>query len=293
MTAEWLESDLRRVRAQNPSPLTASGTNTYILGRGKVVVIDPGPNLPGHLAAILAALLPGESVTGILVTHCHLDHSALAPALSQATGAPTLAFGPAHSGRTALMERLAQDGLPTGAEGFDLGFAPDRLVAHGEDLRFGDLAITALHTPGHTGCHLSFAHQGRLFSGDLVMGWSTSLISPPDGDMAAYMNSLALLNRTPWIAAYPGHGDAVADPAARIGDLVQHRLGREAQVLAALGPAPRTLPDLTRQIYADTPPHLWPAAERNLLAHLIKLWQQGQVRADPHPGAQAKYSAEL
>ena len=288
---EWVEPDLRRVRADNPSALTGTGTNTYLLGRGQVVVIDPGPDLPGHLAAILNALTPNEAICAILITHCHLDHSALAPALARATGAATYGFGPAHSGRSAVMQHLAAKGLATGGEGFDTGFRPDHRVPDGAVLTLGGRQITALHTPGHTGCHLSFLEGGRLFSGDLVMGWSTSLISPPDGDMAQYMASLARLSGLAGMAAgtaYPGHGAPV--PAMdRIAALTLHRQNREAALLAALGPRPRSLPDLTRQLYADTPPTLWPAAERNLLAHLIKLWQEGRIRADPAPGPTAAY----
>lgn len=290
MTTEVLSPDIRRIRAQNPSALTGTGTNTYILGRGVVVVIDPGPEMPDHLKAILAALEPDETVAAILVTHCHLDHSGLAPALATATGAPTYGFGPAHSGRSTLMQQLAATGLPTGGEGFDPGFVPNHRVADGAILRFGALEIAAIHTPGHTGCHLSFAHHGSLFSGDHVMGWSTSLISPPDGDMAAYMDSLTRLSQHRWTAAYPGHGDVISDPGTRMRDLMRHRQQREQNLLTALGTLPRSIPDLTRQLYADTPPALWPAAMRNLLAHLIKLWQEGQVAATPGPGADAVYS---
>ena len=288
---EWLAPDLRRIRADNPSALTGTGTNTYLLGRGQVVVIDPGPDLPGHLAAILTALREDEAICAILITHCHLDHSALAPALAKTTGAATYGFGPAHSGRSPVMQQLAANGLATGGEGFDPNFHPDHSVPDGAVLSLAGRQITALHTPGHTGCHLCF-HQGdRLFTGDLVMGWSTSLISPPDGDMAQYMASLARLSGLVGlvgVTAYPGHGEPTP-AAARIAALTLHRQTREAALLAALGPEPRSLPDLTRQLYADTPPALWPAAERNLLAHLIKLWQEGRITADPTPSPTALY----
>ena len=285
---EWLAPDLRRIRADNPSALTGTGTNTYLLGRGQVVVIDPGPDLPGHLAAILSALDAQEAICAILITHCHLDHSALVPALVKATGAATYGFGPAHSGRSPVMQHLAANGLATGGEGFDIRFRPDHPVPDGAELNLAGLQIRALHTPGHTGCHLCFLEGERLFSGDLVMGWSTSLISPPDGDMSQYMVSLARLAGLAATTAYPGHG-APVPAAARIGALTLHRQTREAALLAALGPQPRSLPDLTRQLYADTSPALWPAAQRNLLAHLIKLWQEDQVTADPSPNTTAIY----
>lgn len=293
MALTWLEPDLRQIRADNPSALTGTGTNTYLLGRGAVVVIDPGPALPVHLAAILAALDPGETIAAILVTHCHRDHSALAPALAERTGALTYAYGAAHSGRSALMQDLAQGGLASGGEGFDEHFRPDRTLADGDILSVGGLRIEALHTPGHTGCHLCFGIGARLFSGDHVMGWATSLVSPPDGDMAAYMASLAKLAARDWITAYPGHGQAIEAPHARLADLTHHRTMRETAILAALRDGPATPAALTARIYADTDPALWPAAQRNLLAHLIKLWQEDRVTAQPSPAPNAIFAAKL
>ena len=290
---QLLEPDLRRVRADNQSALTDTGTYTYLLGRGEVIVIDPGPDFPSHLEAIRAALAPDEAICAILVTHCHLDHSALAGRLSALTGAPTYAFGPAHSGRSQVMQALAAAGMPSGAEGFDLQFTPDHRLTHGQTLTLGGVQIEALHTPGHTGCHLSFAHQGRLFSGDHVMGWSTSLISPPDGDMTAYLNSLALLQNRAWTAAYPGHGAPILQPAQRLEALMTLRLARQAALTARLGPRPAIIPELARAIYTDLSPQLLPAAERNLLAHLIKLWQDGKVTADPSPTPTARYTRKL
>lgn len=289
----WADPNLRRIRADNPSALTGTGTNTYLVGRGAVVVIDPGPALPAHLAAILAALTPGETIAAILVTHCHRDHSALAPALSDRTGAMTHAFGAAHSGRSPLMQDLAQGGLASGGEGFDEHFRPDRTLADGDIVSVGDLRIEALHTPGHTGCHLCFAQGKRLFSGDHVMGWATSLVSPPDGDMSAYMASLAKLAARDWTSAHPGHGEAIAEPHQRLAELTRHRVMRETAILAALADGPATPAALTARIYADTNPALWPAARRNLLAHLVKLWQEDRVTARPSPGQDAVFAAKL
>lgn len=262
---------VRQIRAANPSPMTGTGTNSYVLGQGRVVVIDPGPAEESHLTALLAALNPGETVEAILVTHAHLDHSALAPRLAAVTGAPVLAFGSATAGRSPQMQALAAAGLTGGGEGVDSAFTPDRLLSHGERLALGPHEIEVLHTPGHMGCHLAFACEGLLFSGDHAMGWATSLVSPPDGDMGAYMASLALLAGRSWRQMLPGHGEAVADPAGRLAELTHHRRQREAAVLAALAHGPASAASLAARLYHDTPAALLPAAARNVLAHLIDL----------------------
>lgn len=268
---------IRTIRAPNPSPLTGSGTNTYIVGRGAVAVIDPGPDLDAHLAAILAALDADERVSQILVTHPHLDHSALAPRLAQATGAPVAAFGTATSGRSARMAALAEAGLPDAGEGLDRAFRPDILLADGDSIAAGTWNLRAIHTPGHLGAHLAFAMGDVLFSGDHVMGWSTSLVAPPDGDMTDYMASLAKLQRHPWSRILAGHGDPIDDPAARLSDLVAHRQGREAQITAALARAPASASDLTRLLYGGISERLIKAAKANVLAHLIDLHGKGRA----------------
>ena len=277
-----MQPPIRLIRADNPSPLTGTGTNSYLLGQGQVAVIDPGPDLDSHLTALLAALRPGERISHILLTHAHLDHSALVPRLVAASGARVMAFGPAQSGRSAVMARLAADGL-TSDEGADTAFAPDHRLADGDIVTLGDLRIEALHLPGHMGCHMGFAVGEVLFSGDHVMQWSTTLVSPPDGDMAAYMAALHRLALRPWARFLPGHGPAVDAPAQRLADLIRHRHMREAAILAALhahGPAPAAT--LAARIYTDLQPHLLPAATRNVLAHLIDLTTQDRV--DPGPG---------
>ena len=198
-----VDPPIRSLLAPNPSPLTGAGTNTWIVGATALAVIDPGPVDPAHLAAILDAIGPGQHVSHILVTHAHRDHSALAPRLAASTGAPILAFGTATAGRSPLMANLAPS-LPTQGEGLDTGFAPDQRLGDGDTLSGPDWSLSALHTPGHLGGHLCLALGDTLFSGDHVMGWSTSIVSPPDGDMGAYMTSLQRLQARDWHRFLPG-----------------------------------------------------------------------------------------
>jgi glyoxylase-like metal-dependent hydrolase (beta-lactamase superfamily II) len=262
---------LRRILAPNPSPMTFRGTNTYIVGQTDLAVIDPGPDNAAHLAAILAACGPGQRITHILVTHAHVDHSPLARALSRATGAPVLAYGDAQAGRSAVMESLAQAGLAGGGEGVDAGFVPDACLADGATVTGSDWQLQAIWTPGHFGNHLCFAMGDILFTGDLVMGWASSLVSPPDGDLTDFMASCRRLRARADRLYLPGHGAPVTDPAARIDWLITHREAREAAILEALQAAPATAETLARQIYTETPAMLLPAAARNVFAHLVDL----------------------
>jgi len=280
---------LRRILAPNPSAMTFQGTNTYIIGRGEVAVIDPGPDLPDHLNAVLAALAPGETVSHIFVTHSHLDHSPLAPALSDQTGAAVYAFGAAHEGRSANMQALADQGLVAGGEGVDLTFCPHIRLQDGQTVAHADWQIEAIHTPGHMANHLCFAWTGHLFSGDHVMGWASSLVSPPDGDMAQYMASLDKLKQREWGMFFPGHGAEITAPAHRLRALHDHRRSREAAILQCLGQGPASVAAITRRLYLDTPPALRPAAERNVLAHLIDLHSRNAVSAHPSPGPKAVF----
>lgn len=287
---ERMGGNVRRVLAPNPSPLTFRGTNSYLVGSGAVVVIDPGPAIPAHLDALLAALEPGERIAAILVTHAHLDHSPLARPLAEATGAPVHAAGSATEGRSAAMEALAASGLMGGGEGLDMDFAPDIRILGGASLDLAGLKIEVIATPGHLPGHLSFGFGDTVFTGDHVMGWATTLVSPPDGDMGAYMASLARLAARPAGRFLPGHGPAIDDPAARLAELVAHRRAREASILAALGAEPRTAADLARRVYTDTPPALLPAAMRNVLAHLIDLASRGQAQAHGPVGADTGFT---
>lgn len=287
-----LRPGLRVVLAPNPSPMTLHGTNSYIVGEGEVAVIDPGPDEPAHLAALLAALGPGERISHILVTHAHLDHSPLARPLSERTGAPVLGFGPATAGRSATMERLAATGGDAalgGGEGVDADFRPDVALADGAVVEGAGWRLAALHTPGHFGNHMSFAWEDTVFAGDQVMGWASSLVSPPDGDMGAYMTSLDRLAALGARRLWSGHGDPVADPAARIAALAAHRRGREAAILAALARGPADAATLARTVYTDTPAALMPAATRNVLAHLVDLSERTLVESDGPPAAATRF----
>ena len=274
-----LADGIIRLRAPNSGPMTGTGTNTYILsGPDGKVVIDPGPQSRPHLSAILAAV-GSTALRAILITHAHLDHTALTPALVAATAARVMAYGGATSGRSARMQGLA-DQLGEGGEGADHGFAPDDLLRDEQTLDLAGLQVKVLHTPGHMGGHLCFKLGGVLFSGDHVMGWSTSLISPPDGDMAAYMAQLLRLSLHPWGQFLPGHGEVITDPAARLAYLITHRCAREVQLLAALRTAPATAARIAALLYTDIAPTLLPAAARNILAHLIDLHDRNLVTTD-------------
>ena len=279
------EIPVRVVTAANPSPLTGPGTNSFLIGRGSVAVVDPGPDLPGHVEAILAAAGTGR-ITHILVTHPHLDHSGAVPRLAAATGAPVLAFGPPDAGRSPMMDRLAASGQLASTEGIDHGFRPDVSLSDGAVVESDEWRIEALHTPGHMGCHLSFALGDRILCGDVVMDWTTTLISPPDGDVADYLRALDRLWARGARTLLPAHGGAVRDPAARLADLAAHRRARTAQILAALDRGPGRAADLAARIY-DIAPALLPAATRNVLAHLVALADLGAVSADPQIAAHA------
>jgi glyoxylase-like metal-dependent hydrolase (beta-lactamase superfamily II) len=269
---------LRRVVAPNPSAFTFHGTGTYVIGRGKVAVVDPGPLIESHLAAILEGI-DGETVTHILVTHTHLDHSPLAAALKAATGAATYGFGPHGAGTHEAGERVE--------EGGDAEFAPDHVVRHGDAIEGAGWRVEAVHTPGHTSNHLCFrlGGSGDLLTGDHVMGWSTSVISPPDGDMADYMASLALLLARDDAVYWPTHGGPIREPKPFVRAFVEHRREREAAIAACLAAGIGRVADMVPRIYADTiPARLYPAAGRSVLAHLLHMHQEGRATTDGAPG---------
>lgn len=275
--AEDLGQDIRRILAPNPSPMTFWGTNTYLVGTRRLAVIDPGPDDPAHRAAILRALGPHQSISHILVTHAHLDHSPLAARLSAETGAPVLAYGDAQAGRSAVMQRLAESGLMGGGEGVDAGFCPDLVLCDGERITGDGWQITAHWTPGHFGNHLSFEIGDSVLTGDLVMGWASSLVSPPDGDLTEFLRSCKRLGTLAARRFLPGHGAAIDSPKARLEWLIAHRKARGVAILEALVAAPMTAAEIAEIVYADTPKNLLPAARRNVLAHLIALMQDSRV----------------
>lgn len=280
--AEPLEPGLRRILAPNPSPMTYRGTNTYLIGEGDLAVVDPGPDDEAHLQAILRAVGQGQRISHIFVTHAHLDHSPLARRLSQLTDAPVLAYGDALAGRSAVMRQLAETGLAGGGEGVDAAFQPDQTLADGAVIQGDGWQLEALWTPGHFGNHLSFAFEDVILTGDLVMGWASSLVSPPDGDLTDFMTSCEQLAERPASRFHAGHGAPVDAPQERLEWLLAHRLGRESQILAALEGAGGDAQTLTRQIYTETPVALLPAAERNVFAHLVDLYGKNSISsADP------------
>ena len=266
-----MEPLVRRLLAPNPSPFTYTGTETYIVGRGEVGVIDPGPALPEHVDAILAAT-GGERICAILCTHTHRDHSPASRALQAATGAPIVGCAPLT---------MDDDG-PRADAAFDPDYRPDRILSDGETVGGPGWTLAAVATPGHTSNHLCFALQesGALFSGDHIMGWSTTVVSPPDGDMAAYMASLdKLLGRDDRIY-YPAHGDPVREPRRFVRAVAAHRRARERQILDLLEQEAQPIPAMVAVMYRGIDPRLHGAAGRSVLAHLIDLEVRDRVWRD-------------
>ena len=262
-----------RVLAPNPSPFTYTGTQTHIVGTDALAVIDPGPDDRAHLDALLAAIA-GRPVAAIVITHHHRDHSPLSRALQQATGAPIVGAAPVF---------VRDDGAPRADAAFDIDYRPDRVLAEGDTVAGEGWTLHAVATPGHTSNHLAFSlpEANALFPGDHVMGWSTSVVSPPDGDMTAYMASLEkLLGREDDEVYYPGHGDEIANPRRLVRGLLGHRKQREGQILRLLAEAPQAIPAMTARMYGGLDPRLLPAAERSVLAHLYDLRGRGKVRED-------------
>lgn len=280
-TAVRLAPQVRRLTVRNGSTMTFTGTQTYLVGTGEVVVIDPGPVNEAHVNDVLNALEGEERIVAILLTHTHIDHSPGAAALKAATGAKTFAFGPHGAGMSQMMLDLAASGADLGgSEGADRAFLPDVTVKDGEVLRFGDVALTALYTPGHLSNHLAFAMEdGAIFTGDLVMGWATTLVSPPDGDMAAFLASLAMMRGREDRVYYPGHGHPIEDTMGMIDHQIAHRKSRVDQIVAALGDGPASPRGLTEKIYTDVDPALHGAAARNVFAALLGLVAEGRCEA--------------
>lgn len=263
---ETLEPGIARVLAHNPSAFTYYGTQTYIAGERELAVIDPGPNLSEHVEALLSAI-GGRKVVAIMCTHTHRDHSPAARPLASVTGAPIVGCAP-----------LALDAVgPRADESFDGDYQPDHVLKDGESIEVDGRELTAVATPGHTSNHLCFALGDAVFTGDHVMGWSTTVVFPPDGDMGAYMASLEKLRKRGDRVYYPAHGPAVTNPQQYVRHLAGHRLQREKQILRLVGERPREIPDIVANAYPGLDPRLVTAAGGSVLAHLLDLERRGLV----------------
>ncbi|MEG3179975.1 MBL fold metallo-hydrolase [Sphingomonas sp. LT1P40] len=263
-----LEPLVARILAANPSPFTYTGTETYLVGIADIAVIDPGPDLPEHVDAIVRAIA-GRPVTAILCTHTHRDHSPASRKLQAATGAPIIGCAPLA---------LDDDG-PRADAAFDRDYAPDRVLANGEQVSGKGWTLTAVATPGHTSNHLCYAleESGALFTGDHIMGWSTSVVAPPDGDMGDYMASLDKLQGREDRVYYPAHGDPVTNPRQLVRGMMGHRKQRERQILRLLGEQIGEIPAMVEKMYIGLDPRLTGAAGRSVLAHLFDLRNRGVV----------------
>lgn len=280
-----LADGVRRIVAGNATPFTFTGTATYLVGTGEVAVIDPGPDDDEHLSALQEATR-GERITDIVITHTHLDHTALVPKLVQATGATTWGFGPHGSGRPA---RLAL--TPAGEAGGDRIFAPDRRIGEGDVVEVAGRRLRARHTPGHCSNHLCFELEGAkaLFSGDHVMGWSTTIVAPPDGHMGDYMDSLRSLLQGSHDVYWPGHGGPIVNPARYLRALISHRESREQAFMNRLRLGDRTIAAIVEAIYRDLDERLKRAAALTTLAHLVDLVERGEVEAEGPIGLDAVF----
>jgi glyoxylase-like metal-dependent hydrolase (beta-lactamase superfamily II) len=264
---EELEPGIARVLAHNPSAFTYYGTQSYLVGVDEVAVIDPGPDLPEHLEALERAVA-ARPVVAIMCTHTHRDHSPAARPLADRTGAPIVGCAPL------ALETVG----PRADASFDGDYAPDRVLENGETVEVDGEPVTAVATPGHTSNHLCFAWRGALFSGDHVMGWSTTVVVPPDGDMAAYMTSLDKLRQRDDRVYYPAHGPAVTNPQQYVRHLVGHRMQREKQILTLIRERGRPIPDIVASAYPGLDPRLTAAAAGSVFAHLLDLERRGLVQ---------------
>ena len=265
---EPIEPGIARLLAHNPSPYTFTGTQTYLVGDEEVVVIDPGPDLPEHVEAIITAI-GARRVVAIVCTHTHRDHSPASRALAAATGSPIVGCA-----------ALAIDSVgPRGDASFDFEYRPDRVLGDGEAIEVDGHLLSAVATPGHTSNHLCFAYRGALFSGDHVMGWSTTVVIPPDGDMGAYMASLDKLRQRDDRIFYPAHGEAVTNPQQLLRGMIGHRMQRERQILTRLDAGDRMVSEIVASAYPGLDPRLVGAAGASVTAHLLDLVRRGLVKA--------------
>ena len=276
---------VRRIMADNPGPFTFKGTLSYIVGQGKVAIVDPGPDDPAHIAALLAAVR-NETVTHIFVTHTHRDHSPAVPAIKHATGATVYAEGPHRAARPLHIgeqKRLDHSG--------DMDFRPDVALKDGEIVAGDGWTVEAVATPGHTANHMAYAlkEQNALFCGDHVMGWATSIVAPPDGAMSDYMASLEKLRKRGETVYFPGHGPAIKDAGRFVAYYILHRKAREASILHRLGKGVTDIPTIVRAIYIGLDPRLTGAAGLSVLAHMEDLVTRGLVATDGPPSIDGVY----
>ena len=266
---DQLKPGIARVLAHNPSAFTYYGTQTYLIGTDRIAVIDPGPDLPEHVDALEKAI-GGRPVEAIMCTHTHRDHSPAARPLAERTGAPIIGCAPL------ALETVG----PRADAAFDGNYAPDRVLGDGDAIEVDGEPVVAVATPGHTSNHLCLAYRGALFSGDHVMAWSTTVVVPPDGDMAAYMQSLDKLRKRDERVYYPAHGPAVTNPQQYVRHLVGHRMQREKQILGLVGEAPRPIPEIVAKAYPGLDQRLTLAAGGSVFAHLLDLERRGLVERD-------------
>lgn len=276
---------VRRIVAPNPSPFTFTGTCTYIIGRGSVAILDPGPDLPQHIDAVLDAVR-GETVTHIVATHTHRDHTPASSAIEALTGAITVGAGPHAPARPLYIGEIN----PLDASA-DTEFQPAITLRDGDSISGADWTLTAIATPGHAANHLAFAlpEDRLLFSGDHVMAWATSIVAPPDGAMGDYIQSLEILGHREETLYLPGHGGPITDAPAFVRHYLEHRLAREAAILRSLDRSAETIPDLVRSIYIGLDSRLIGAASLTVLAHLEHLVERGLILTDGDPSITGRY----
>ena len=276
---------IRRVLCNNPSPFTYKGTVSYIVGRGQVAIVDPGPDDPAHIAALLDAVR-GETVTHVVVTHTHLDHSPAAAAIKAATGAPVLAEGPHRPSRAINVGEA-----PRVEASSDTDFVPDQTLADGDIVSGSGWTLEAIATPGHTANHMAFAFRetGTLFSGDHVMAWATPMVAPPDGSMGDYMASLARLASREESVYWPGHGGAVRNAPRFVAAYILHRKARETAILNRLAKGDTEIAAIVAAIYANLDPRLVGAAGLSVLAHLEDLVTRGVVATEGLPSVAGRF----
>ena len=271
---------VKRIRAPNASAMTGNGTNTYlVVGEHCVAVIDPGPDLNDHFRRIMKEVGASRRITKILITHPHADHTGLAARLAKHTGAEMIAHSGADGATSERMRTFGSEFELGGGEGLDWDFEPDRRIVDGELIACGEWTFEAVLTPGHTTNHVCYTWRDAevLFSGDHVMGWSTTIVSPPHGDMGDFMRSLERLRHRTDRMFLPGHGEPITDPISEVASQLSHRRKREKQVLHHLRSGMTGVAEIAARVYSGFPVHLAKAAERNVLAHLIDFVLRGQA----------------